>query len=117
MKFGSTVRQGYTPSLNELKVLFVLLAAPDAPRYALGLCGDSDVSVGAIYAVLARLERAGWVSGRSENVSPVQAGRAARRCYTLTALGVQQAARERDVLLLLFRDGRVQRGSGRVPES
>jgi DNA-binding PadR family transcriptional regulator len=41
-----------------------------------------------------RLERAGWVRSRWEDVDPVIEGRPNRRYYRLTAEGVVQARRE-----------------------
>jgi DNA-binding PadR family transcriptional regulator len=44
-----------------------------------------------LYPILLRLQRAGWVLTRWEEVDPVAAGRPARRYYRLTPEGVVAA--------------------------
>ena len=45
-----------------------------------------------IHPILARLEGFGWLESRWEDVDPSEAGRPARRYYTLTGEGARAAA-------------------------
>lgn len=73
------------------RVLAAFLADPAEDRYGLGLMRDTGLPSGTLYPVLARLQRAGWVEARWEDVDPVAAGRPARRYYRLTADGIERA--------------------------
>lgn len=42
---------------------------------------------GTLYPILRRLEGAGWIEGRWENIDPTKERRPRRRFYRLTALG------------------------------
>jgi len=77
---------------NILRVYAALLgtAAPER-HYALELSQHTDISIGSIYAVLTRLERAGIVTSEVEGTSPHLMGRPQRRYYTLTEPGAGQA--------------------------
>ncbi|MBL7258459.1 PadR family transcriptional regulator [Paractinoplanes lichenicola] len=77
-----------------LRVLAGLLAEPGAQRYGLELMQESGLPSGTLYPILARLERAGWVESRWEQIDPVAEGRPSRRYYQLTADGVVAARRE-----------------------
>ncbi len=77
-----------------LKVLAAMLADPGAQRYGLRLMQDTGLPSGTLYPILARLERAGWVESRWEEIDPVAEGRPSRRYYLLTADGVVAARRE-----------------------
>jgi DNA-binding PadR family transcriptional regulator len=46
---------------------------------------------GTVHPILARLEGAGWLESRWEDVDPRSAGRPARRYYRLTGAGVLEA--------------------------
>ncbi len=77
-----------------LKVAAALLADPTAERYGLQLMQATGLPSGTLYPILVRLERAGWVESRWEEVDPVAEGRPSRRYYRLTADGTAQARRE-----------------------
>ncbi|MGK5681865.1 PadR family transcriptional regulator [Actinoplanes sp. URMC 104] len=77
-----------------LKVLAALVADPAEQRYGLELMQDTRLPSGTLYPILARLERAGWVESRWEEIDPVAEGRPSRRYYRLTADGVVAARRE-----------------------
>ncbi|MGW5656790.1 PadR family transcriptional regulator [Streptomyces humi] len=81
-----------TPAV--VRVLQVFLADPDAPRYGMQLMNEARVSSGTLYPALARLERAGWITGENEDIDPAEAGRPARRYYTMTREGARAAHRE-----------------------
>ncbi|MFC4021456.1 PadR family transcriptional regulator [Micromonospora sp. GCM10011542] len=73
------------------KVLAALLTEPDGEHYGLHLMHQTGLASGTLYPVLARLEQAGWLSRRWEDLDPAAAGRPARRYYQLTAEGATQA--------------------------
>jgi DNA-binding PadR family transcriptional regulator len=77
-----------------LKVVAALLEDPAIERYGLQLMQDTGLPSGTLYPILVRLERAGWVQSRWEDVDPVAEGRPNRRYYRLTATGVVEAGHE-----------------------
>jgi DNA-binding PadR family transcriptional regulator len=76
-----------------LRVVAALLADPAAERYGLQLMQDTGLPSGTLYPILVRLERAGWVESRWEDVDPVAQGRPVRRYYRLTSDGAVEARR------------------------
>src|SRR6266511_2640264 len=85
-----------------LKVVSAMLADPQVERYGLDLMHDTGLASGTLYPILVRLERAGWIESRWENIDPVAEGRPSRRYYRLTRGGVvaarQQLARASGVV-------------------
>lgn len=79
---------------NALQVLIVMVRNPEKQQYALELSRDAEVSVGSIYAVLARLEQQRLVDSKTEDIDPAAEGRPARRYYKLTAEGLTFAREE-----------------------
>lgn len=77
-----------------LKVAAALLADVPAERYGLQLMQATGLPSGTLYPILARLERAGWVESRWEEVDPAAEGRPSRRYYRLTPAGVTEARTE-----------------------
>ena len=73
------------------RVLRVLLADPAAEHYGLDLMRDTKLTSGSLYPILQRLETAGWLAGRWEEVDASKAGRPRRRYYTLTKDGVAES--------------------------
>jgi DNA-binding PadR family transcriptional regulator len=76
------------------KVLRIFLEDPTEPQYGFDLMQTAGLPSGTLYPILARLEHAGWISGKREVIDPSAAGRPARRMYTLTAEGATVARRE-----------------------
>jgi PadR family transcriptional regulator PadR len=74
-----------------LVVLSVLLRDPMAEWYGFELADHAKLKSGTLYPLLARLERAGWLESRWEDVDPHQAGRPRRRLYLLTGEGANCA--------------------------
>jgi PadR family transcriptional regulator len=72
-------------------VLRALLADPADELYGSEIGDAAGLMSGTVHPILARLEAAGWVDSRWEDVDPRAAGRPARRYYRLTGEGVQQA--------------------------
>ena len=75
-------------------VLRALLADPADELYGSEIGGAAGLMSGTVHPILARLEAAGWVESRWEDVDPQVAGRPARRYYRLTGEGVLQARAE-----------------------
>jgi PadR family transcriptional regulator, regulatory protein PadR len=74
-------------------VLQVLLEDATVERYGYEVGETAGLPSGTVHPILARLEGAGWLESRWEDVDPTAAGRPPRRYYRLTADGVP-AARE-----------------------
>ncbi|GAA2516909.1 PadR family transcriptional regulator [Winogradskya humida] len=77
-----------------LKVVAALLADPVGEHYGLKIMHATSLPSGTLYPILVRLERAGWVESRWEDVDPAVEGRPTRRYYRLTATGASEARRE-----------------------
>ena len=83
-------------SLQTLQLLQVFMEDPSEPRYGLELAKRTGLKSGTVYPALGRLENEGWLTSRTEAVDPSQAGRPARRIYTITNAGVAGAAEAGD---------------------
>jgi DNA-binding PadR family transcriptional regulator len=81
-------------SLATLRLLSVFMQDPTKPAYGLELVKAVRSRSGTIYPILARLERAGWIRGEWEDISPSEERRPRRRFYTLTGLGERRAREE-----------------------
>jgi PadR family transcriptional regulator, regulatory protein PadR len=78
-------------TLQTLAVLQAMLAAPASPHYGLELAGVVGLPTGTVYPIMARLEKAGWVSSDWEEIKPSEEGRPRRRLYCLTGSGAHAA--------------------------
>lgn len=61
----------------------------------------TKIGAGSRYPILRRLEEAGWLTSRWEEIDPREAGRPRQRFYKLSALGQAEACsalREREIL-------------------
>src|ERR1700759_1532107 len=72
-------------------VLRALLIDPEAELYGLEIGDAAGLASGTVHPILARLEAAGWLTSRWEDVDPAVVGRPARRYYRLTGAGVSEA--------------------------
>ncbi|MFI6254429.1 PadR family transcriptional regulator, partial [Streptomyces sp. NPDC051016] len=72
-------------------VLRALLEKPAQERYGLELCAMAELPSGTIHPILARLESAGWLESRWEEVDPSEQGRPRRRYYRLSPDGAERA--------------------------
>lgn len=72
-------------------VLQVLLEEPDTESYGLDVARRAGLATGTVHPILARLEAAGWLVSRWEEVDPAAVGRPARRLYRLTQPGALRA--------------------------
>jgi PadR family transcriptional regulator PadR len=77
-----------------LAVLAVFLADPTVEWHGFDLADRTKLKSGTMYPLLARLEKAGWLTSRIEDVDPHVVGRPRRRLYGLTGEGELVARRE-----------------------
>ncbi len=97
-----SVRLPYVDSLpmipqmttTTLKVLARMLEEPSDEWYGFDLIDQTKIKSGTLYPILIRLEKAGWLESRLEDVDPHLAGRPARRLYSLTGEGERLARAE-----------------------
>jgi PadR family transcriptional regulator PadR len=68
-------------------VLRTLLEDPTKEFYGLEICAAAGLPSGTIHPILARLENAGWLASRWEEIDPREKGRPRRRYYRLTPDG------------------------------
>jgi PadR family transcriptional regulator PadR len=73
------------------RILAALLTEPDADRYGLELMQSTGLASGSLYPILHRLQEAGWLEARWEQIDPSAQGRPARRFYRLTPDGAVNA--------------------------
>jgi PadR family transcriptional regulator PadR len=70
-----------------LRVLKFLIDAPLEERSGADMAKATGTGSGTLYPLLARLEEAGWLTSRWEDIDPREAGRPIRRLYKLTGVG------------------------------
>lgn len=81
-------------TVQTLKVLALFLEDATAEWYGFSLVERTGIKSGTLYPILIRLEKAGWLDSRVEDVDPAAIGRPARRMYALTGEGALAARRE-----------------------
>ncbi|GAB3077521.1 hypothetical protein GCM10027053_47480 [Intrasporangium mesophilum] len=74
---------------NLVKVAFALMTAPDERHWGYELMTTSGVRAGAMYPMLAKLLKQGWIADGWEDPAETR-GRPPRRYYVLTKEGQQQ---------------------------
>jgi PadR family transcriptional regulator, regulatory protein PadR len=91
----------YTKRVDDLaitpkmaKVLKIFLEDPTQPRYGFEIMRLTGLASGSLYPMLARLERAGWLTRGKENIDPHTEGRPPRLHYTITTAAATAAYRE-----------------------
>ena len=94
-------------------VLRFLLEEPGEERYGYEIGEAAGLPSGTVHPILARLEGAGWLASRWEDVDAADAGRPARRYYRLTADGVLAA---RDGLARAYQSRKPALGTRPEPE-
>lgn len=92
-------------------VLAALLKDPNTERYGYELADATGLAPGTIYPILLRLEDAGWVQARWEDVDPGAEKRPPRRYFLLTTAGRARAE------LILERRSRTGKGPAGVRSS
>ena len=78
-------------SYHTLRVLRLFLQKPREGLAGSAISKRTAMLSGTIYPILMRLERAGWLDSKWEQVEPSEVGRPRRRIYQLTALGYNKA--------------------------
>jgi len=73
------------------RVIKVFLQDPGQPRYGFELMKLTGMASGSLYPMLAKLERAGWLTRGKEDVDPRAVGRPARTHYTITGAAASAA--------------------------
>ena len=76
-----------------LRVLKFLSETPQVQRSGADIARVAGVGSGTLYPLLARLEKAGWLTSEWETVDPSEVGRPRRRFYKLSGIGQNNAAR------------------------
>ena len=79
-----------------LQLVSLLLSDPEVEWYGLQLASEAALKSGSVYVVLARLEQAGWLTSRWEEIDPAVEGRPRRRLYRLTGEGLRAATQAVD---------------------
>lgn len=75
-----------------LRVLGALAEAHPQPLAGSDFINTIRIFSGTLYPILERLERAGWIEGKWEDVNPSEAKRPRRKYYTFTCQGRVKAA-------------------------
>jgi PadR family transcriptional regulator, regulatory protein PadR len=81
-------------SRNTLRVLKMMIEKPQTAYSGADIARQIGLGSGTLYPLLQKLENAGWLKSKWENVDPSEAGRPRRRQYKLTGRGQMQAAKE-----------------------
>lgn len=79
-------------TLQTQMVVAALLRNPAKEMYGRELADETGLMPGTTHPILLRLEQAGWIASRKEDIDPHVEGRPARRYYRLTATGATQAS-------------------------
>jgi len=77
------------------QTLIVLRAFLSGTKHGLAgseIARETKIASGTLYPILARLEKAGWLTGAWEEIDPAEAGRPRKRFYHLTDDGQANAA-------------------------
>jgi PadR family transcriptional regulator, regulatory protein PadR len=72
-------------------VIKVFLEDPPEPRYGFELMRITGQPSGTLYPILARFEKAGWLTLGTENIDPHAERRPARRFYRISAAAAPAA--------------------------
>jgi PadR family transcriptional regulator len=83
--------QGLDITPKMARVLKIFLEEPDQPRYGFELMKLTGMASGSLYPMLAKLERAGWLTRGKENIDPHVAGRPPRMHYKITGAAIPAA--------------------------
>ena len=79
-------------SLQTLRVLEAFLEEPGEQLAGADVARRGHLASGTLYPILLRLESAGWLTSRWENIDPADAGRPRRRLYRMTPTGLRRAS-------------------------
>lgn len=73
-----------------LRVLRTLMDCPEAGISGAEIARSTKLASGTLYPILFRLESAGWLESRWEEVNPAVIKRPRKRLYHVTALGARK---------------------------
>ena len=76
--------------MTTMKVLSVFCEDPKAEMSGREIGKKTKLPSGTVYPILIRLENAGWLSSRWEDIDPKEEGRPRKRFYQIKALGYQK---------------------------
>lgn len=76
-----------------LKLCKVFVEDAKQARSGAELSKLAKIGSGTLYPLLQRMENAGWLASKWEDIDPSEAGRPRRRFYKLTAPGQKEAQR------------------------
>ena len=79
-------------SLQTLRVLEAFLEETGEELAGADVQKRGHMASGTLYPILLRLESAGWLQSRWENIDPSHAGRPRRRLYRMTPSGLRRAS-------------------------
>ncbi|MFM2287827.1 MAG: putative signal peptide protein [Pseudomonadota bacterium] len=79
-------------SLQTLRVLEAFLEESGEELAGADVQKRGHMASGTLYPILLRLESAGWLQSRWENIDPSHAGRPRRRLYRMTPSGLRRAS-------------------------
>jgi DNA-binding MarR family transcriptional regulator len=79
-------------SLQTLQILEAFLENPTDELSGADVHKRGHLTSGTLYPILLRLESAGWLVSRWEQVDPARIGRPRRRLYRLTSGGLRRAS-------------------------
>ena len=85
------MNKGVRLSHTTLRVLRAFLDQPTNPLAGSDIWRETGVLSGSLYPILARLEKAGWLTSEWEQLDPSREGRPRKRLYRLTAVGARNA--------------------------
>lgn len=97
-KQGQTQSQQLRMTGPVLKTLAMFLERHPRPLSGADIVNEKRIFSGTLYPVLERLEKAGWLESRWEEIDPSKAGRPRKRLYILTGLGARKASYELEAL-------------------
>ena len=86
--------EGVQITTTVARVLRAFLDDIGEPRYGFELMKLTGLPSGTLYPILARLESAGWLISRREEIDPASAGRPVRRMYLISPSAAQVARAE-----------------------
>ena len=76
--------------MTTMKVLSAFCEDPKAEMSGRDVGRRAKLPSGTVYPILLRLQDAGWLTSRWEEVDPREAGRPRRRFYQITGVGYQK---------------------------
>lgn len=86
-------------SRQVLQVLRVFFDTPSTPFSGSCIHRKIGLANGTIYPILCRLEQAGWLESKWEEIDPSEEGRPRKRLYRLTRTGAIKTEAEFNLLL------------------